>query len=89
MRRDRYQSALGLQHDLNLCATQLVNTGKIEEFKLGESDLTGRFSIPQKLYGREREIASLLDSFERISQGRKELLLVAGYSGVGKSVLVQ
>jgi len=84
----RYQSALGLQHDLNLCATQLVNTGKIETFQLGESDLTGRFSIPQKLYGREREIASLLDSFERISQGRKELLLVAGYSGVGKSMLV-
>lgn len=85
---DRYQSALGLQYDLKKCTEQLTKSGKIEAFQLGESDFTGVFLIPQKLYGREKEIKILLDSFERISGGTTELLLVAGYSGIGKTALV-
>jgi predicted ATPase/signal transduction histidine kinase/CheY-like chemotaxis protein len=85
---DRYQSAFGLQHDLQKCAEQLTKRGSIERFKLGEFDFTGTFQIPQKLYGREDEIKTLLDSFEKISAGATELLLVAGYSGTGKTALV-
>jgi len=85
---NRYQSALGLQHDLDRCAQQLLDTGKIEGFKLGELNFTGVFTIPQKLYGRDNEIKILLNAFDRISEKDKELLLVAGYSGVGKSALV-
>ncbi|MBC8246110.1 MAG: AAA family ATPase, partial [Deltaproteobacteria bacterium] len=85
---ERYQSAFGLQYDLKKCVGLLTESGTIEAFELGESDYTGIFRIPQKLYGRETEINTLLNSFDRISEGGKELLLVAGYSGVGKSALV-
>ena len=76
---------MGLQHDLKRCARLVEDNGKIEGFKLGKSDLTGIFRIPQKLYGRDNEIKTLLDSFERISEQGKELFMVAGYSGVGKA----
>jgi PAS domain S-box-containing protein len=89
MAEDRYQSALGLQFDLEQCLHQLETTGQIASFPLGEQDISERFQIPQKLYGREREIAQLLQAFERVvSQGTPELVFVAGYSGIGKSSLV-
>jgi PAS domain S-box-containing protein len=86
----RYQSALGLQFDLQKCLRQLETTGQIQSFILGEQDISERFQIPQKLYGREPEIAKLLQAFERVvSQGKPELVLVSGYAGVGKSSLVK
>jgi len=92
---DRYQSAYGLKADLEECRRQLEATGNIVAFPLGKQDISARFQIPQKLYGREGEIAMLLEAFERVanpsesSQGGVELMLVAGYSGIGKSSLVQ
>ncbi len=85
---DRYQSAAGLRHDLERCAELLEQNGEIGEFPLGEQDYSGRFQIRQKLYGRADELTKLLDSFERVSAGANELMLVAGYSGVGKTALV-
>ncbi|MHC5597924.1 MAG: AAA family ATPase [Nostoc sp.] len=86
----RYQSALGLQFDLERCLNQLETTGQIQSFVLGEQDISERFQIPQKLYGREPEIAKLLQAFERVvNQGKPELVLVSGYAGVGKSTLVK
>ncbi|MEH2344880.1 MAG: AAA family ATPase [Nostoc sp.] len=86
----RYQSALGLQFDLEKCLKQLEITGEIQSFILGEQDISERFQIPQKLYGREPEIAKLLQAFERvINQGKPEIVLVSGYAGVGKSTLVK
>ncbi|MDC0677624.1 AAA family ATPase [Sorangium atrum] len=86
---ERYQSALGLRHDLERCSSQLRATGAIEPFALGERDLSDRFRVPQRLYGREREIEALLVAFERVvAAGRPELALVSGYSGIGKSSLV-
>ncbi len=86
----RYQSALGLQFDLELCLKQLQTTGQIQSFILGEQDISDRFQIPQKLYGREQEIAKLLQAFERVvSQGKPEIVFVSGYAGVGKSSIVK
>ncbi|MEH2147715.1 protein kinase domain-containing protein [Nostoc sp.] len=86
----RYQSALGLQFDLERCLKQLETTGQIQSFILGEQDISEHFQIPQKLYGREPEIAKLLQAFERVvNQGKPELVLVSGYAGVGKSSLVK
>ncbi|WP_437850537.1 AAA family ATPase [Sorangium sp. So ce363] len=86
---ERYQSALGLRHDLDTCFSQLRQSGAIEAFPLGRRDVSDRFQIPQRLYGREREVEALLAAFERVvANGRPELVLVSGYSGIGKSSLV-
>ncbi|KAB8316429.1 AAA family ATPase [Tolypothrix campylonemoides VB511288] len=84
----RYQSALGLKADLEECLRKLQVTGKIEDFIIGQLDLYSKFLIPQKLYGRKKEVATLIDAFERVSVGATELMLVSGYSGIGKSSLV-
>ncbi len=142
---ERYQSALGLKADLETCLSQLEVSGQISNFIPGQQDLSGQLLIPQKLYGREAEVATLMATFERISQppltksvsekslflrrctfappksplkrgtlrkfsplkkggwggsdtsqtpskggqGGVEMILVAGYSGIGKSALVQ
>ena len=92
---ERYQSAWGLKADLEECLRQLQTKGKIAKFPLAGQDISDKFQIPQKLYGREREIETLLAAFERVAAEKtedrehKEMMLVAGYSGIGKSVLVQ
>ena len=84
----RYQSALGLKYDLENCLSLWQQTGKIEGFELGKRDLSDRFLIPEKLYGREREVQTLLQAFNRIADGTCELMLVAGFSGIGKTAVV-
>ncbi|MEG4076383.1 AAA family ATPase, partial [Microcoleus sp. Pol14C2] len=85
---NRYQSALGLKYDLEKCLTQVQETGQIESFELGDGDISDRFIIPDKLYGRETEAATLLQAFERVSLGATEMMLVAGFSGIGKTAVV-
>ncbi|WP_445630176.1 AAA family ATPase [Nostoc sp. DSM 114167] len=85
---DRYQSSLGLKADLETCLTQLQTDGEISHFIVGQLDSYSQFSIPQKLYGREIEVATLLEAFDRVSSGSTEMMLVSGYSGIGKSCLV-
>ncbi|MBW4471337.1 MAG: PAS domain S-box protein [Stenomitos rutilans HA7619-LM2] len=110
---DRYQSALGLKYDLETCCAQYQKTGEIEWFALGRSDRSDRFIIPEKLYGREQEVAALLAAFERVAgagngerdiehgadayptpdsrlptPSQSELVLVAGFSGIGKTAVV-
>ena len=101
---DRYQSSYGLKADLEACLRQWQSAGVIELFPIGQHDFSlGRFQLPQKLYGREAEIKILLDAFDRVTvtaeptngsisrpqTGGPELMLVTGYAGIGKSVLVQ
>src|SRR5690242_5339587 len=86
---DRYQSAEGLEADLRRCREEWQRTGAIAAFPLGQDDLRGRFVVPQRLYGREREIARLTEAFERVAAGGRELVLVSGYSGIGKTSLIQ
>ena len=85
---ERYQTAAGLEGDLRRCLAQWQAGGRIGDFPLGEHDTPDRLLIPEKLYGREREIATLLAAFERIVKGAPELVLISGYSGVGKSSVV-
>ncbi|HTN90314.1 MAG TPA: AAA family ATPase, partial [Sorangium sp.] len=86
---ERYQSALGLRYDLDACFAQLRASGTIQAFPLAQRDVSDRLQIPQRRYGREREIEALLAALARVlSQGRTELVLVSGYSGIGKSSLV-
>ena len=86
---DRYQSASGLKADLEECARQIEAGGAIDDFVLAQRDLSYRFQVPQKLYGRQADVQTLLDAFERARGGENAFVLVAGYSGIGKSALVR
>lgn len=102
---DRYQSALGIQCDLEYCLEEWKDQRKIKSISLGREDYITWLSIPQKLYGRQQELATLLAAFDRIStfdivsstpmadQAKSpyspEMILVTGYSGIGKSALVR
>lgn len=85
---ERYQSTRGLKADLETCLHQLQTSAQISVFPLARQDISDKFQIPQKLYGRQEEVAQLLSTFERVSQGKTEMVLVSGYSGIGKSALV-
>ena len=86
---ERYQSAHGLQADLERCLAQWQACGRIEPFPLGTEDDSERFHIPHKLYGREQETATLLAAFDHMAAtGDAALVTVSGYSGIGKSSLV-
>ena len=86
---DRYQTATGLEADLKRCLVQWQTNGRIDSFPLGAGDLSDRLLIPERLYGREREVETLLAAFDRVvAGGRPQLVLVSGYSGIGKSAVV-
>ncbi|NET34971.1 MAG: EAL domain-containing protein, partial [Cyanothece sp. SIO1E1] len=95
---ERYQSAYGLRHDLESCYQQWQTQGSIKIFPLGARDISDCFVIPEKLYGRDQEVKNLLSAFDRVSQapqdrdssdlGQSELVLVAGFSGIGKTAVV-
>src|SRR2546429_3982938 len=85
----RYQTAAGVEADLRRCLAEWKATGRIETFALGAHDASDRLLIPEKLYGREREIGALIAVFNRVvDHGTTELVLVSGYSGIGKSSVV-
>src|SRR6202166_3789061 len=85
----RYQTAAGVEADLRRCLAEWEAHGRIEPFSLGGCDVSDRLLIPEKLYGREREIDTLLACFDRVvANGTPELVLVSGYSGIGKSSVV-
>lgn len=95
---ERYQSAYGLKADLQICLSQLHATGNVGHFVLGYRDISDKFQISQKLYGRETEINTLLTAFDRASnpslsstekKGGAVMMLVSGYSGIGKTSMVQ
>jgi len=86
---DRYQTTHGLLADLKRCNDKWQRKGRIKPFNLGGEDFTGRLQIPQKLYGRQAEIRQLQSVLDRATGGLPQLLLVAGYSGVGKTSLVR
>jgi PAS domain S-box-containing protein len=86
---DRYQTAAGVESDLRRCLAQWERQGRIEEFPPGEHDASDRLLVPEKLYGRAHEIDTLLAAFDRVvAGGAPELVLVSGYSGIGKSSVV-
>src|SRR5262245_15805799 len=86
---ERYQTAAGLEADLRVCLNAWQQHGETQDFALGTRDASDRFLIPERLYGRERDIDQLLSAFDLVvASGRPGLMLVSGYSGVGKSSVV-
>jgi PAS domain S-box-containing protein len=86
---ERYQTAAGVESDLRRCLAEWDGHGYIADFSPGQQDAPDHLLIPEKLYGRAREIETLLAAFDRVvAGGRPELVLVSGYSGIGKSAVV-
>ena len=85
---DRYQGTFGLIADLERCRDELTATGLAGAFTLGASDVSRRFQIPQRLYGRDADVERLVRVFDDVARGHTRFTLVSGYSGVGKSALV-
>lgn len=85
---ERYQSASGLKYDLEQCLIHLRESNAIPHFKLGQKDVYSKFRIPERLYGRDNQIAALLESFEEAGQGKCKLMLIGGPSGIGKTALI-
>ncbi len=86
---DRYQSAWGIKTDFEECRRRFEASGAIEPFDLGRSDIPERFHFTDKLYGRSSDLATLMQSFDAVRQGKQRLLLVTGPAGAGKSALVR
>ncbi|EFL52606.1 serine/threonine protein kinase [Solidesulfovibrio fructosivorans JJ]] len=86
---DRYQGAVGLHADLHRCRADLERRGEIAPFPLGEADIRDRFQFPERIVGRDRELAALQDLYEQAGQGQSAVVLVRGVSGAGKTSLVQ
>jgi diguanylate cyclase (GGDEF)-like protein/PAS domain S-box-containing protein len=89
MPEERYRSAAGVIFDLQKCLEQLLNNVTIEEFLLGYGDFHGKFEIPKKIYGRDKEVKKLLASFQNVKLGKVESFAISGYSGIGKTSLVK
>lgn len=87
---ERYQNAFGLAHDLRACLDRLERRDG-GPFNLGEKDVSVRFVIPQRLFGREKEIRRLVAVYDDVALGDKGpgIIVVKGAPGIGKSSLVQ
>jgi predicted ATPase/transcriptional regulator with GAF, ATPase, and Fis domain len=85
---DRYQTAAGVRHDLERCEAEWSSARSISLFPLGERDISDRLLIPERLYGRDAELEALTMAFDAARDGEKGLLLVSGYSGVGKTSFI-
>lgn len=86
---DRYQSAYGIKADLEFCSEQLRVNGEVSGFEIGKHDIPEKFQLTQTLYGREKEIDELVNSFEWVCKGNKGLTLIGGYSGIGKTSVIR
>jgi predicted ATPase/class 3 adenylate cyclase/tRNA A-37 threonylcarbamoyl transferase component Bud32 len=85
---DRYQTIFGLRKDIEKCKKQLANNTSIESFTIAKHDVSETLSFPQKLFGRDEEIKLILDTFEEVKKGDFAVLMIGGYSGIGKTSLV-
>src|SRR5882757_5252079 len=86
---ERYQTAGGVEADLRRCLADWEARGRIDTFTLGAHDTPDQLLLPEQLYGRDRERQILLAAFDQVvSTGTPALVLVCGYSGIGKSSVV-
>lgn len=86
---DRYQSSFGINCDLKKADSELKETGIVSDFIIGQKDISEKFEIPQKLYGREKEIKTLINTFDLVcTNGDPQTIMISGFSGIGKTSLV-
>lgn len=84
----RYQTALGLEADLKACRDSLAQTGEIAPFEIAREDFSSEFSLPEQIYGRENDIAVIMEEFSRAASGENRMLVFSGPPGIGKSRVI-
>jgi predicted ATPase/signal transduction histidine kinase/ActR/RegA family two-component response regulator len=85
----RYQNALGLKYDLEVCLAKIRATGEVNTFIIATKDISDRFIIPDRMYGREPEVMAIAVAYERVSRGGRAMMLFAGASGIGKTTTIE
>jgi len=85
----RYQMALGLKKDLEICLENLENRGEIPAFEIGRFDISDQLTLPNSIYGRQDELDSLNRLFKDVVDGESSIIMLEGNPGIGKSSLVQ
>jgi len=86
---ERYQSVLGLRADLMECAKLMDQHGRTPfTMTLGSRDFPYDLQLSRKLYGRSKEREQFRQLFHKVRDGGSALVLLSGYSGVGKSALL-
>lgn len=85
---DRYSSTFSLLNDFKRCKEELKSTGKIDPFPIAQNDVFPKLQISQKIYGRDAEIQKMLNAFDEVCRGETQLVLLAGYPGIGKTSIV-
>ena len=85
---ERYQSARGLLDDLTKMKQQWDESHHIDDFDIAKGDVSEQFNLPRKIYGREKQFGVLTRCFEKVCQGEVSLTTIRGYSGIGKSSLI-
>jgi len=85
---DRYQTMTGLLRDLQRCKQAWSETGAIASFALGQHDRK-TWQFPDRLYGRDEEVAEILSHFAKACAGQLSMVLIKGAAGVGKTALVK
>ncbi len=68
----RYLSSFGLTQDLSHCFTCWQETASVPLFHIAAEDLSERFEIPNKLYGRVATIEQLQQILNRRTLGHKQ-----------------
>ncbi len=86
---DRYQSPQGIRLDLEECLRQWQASGRIAPFEIARHDFSDKLQIPDKIFGRDHEIELLMNTFQRVAGGGREILLISGAPGIGKTSLVK
>ena len=89
MPEERYSSIIGIKSDIQECYKQWLNKSKSSDYLLGSNDIKDHLSISRSLYGREQEVHQLIEAYNRVSRATKEIVFIAGYSGIGKTSLVK
>lgn len=89
MPEKRYSSIIGLKSDILESKARWKQANNNSKFFLGTNDIKDHLSISRNLYGREQQVHNLIEAFKRVSLGTKEVVFIAGYSGIGKTSLVK
>jgi len=85
---ERYQSAIGVREDLQVCLARLLAGSHLEPFPLGRHEVHGRLDLPTKVYGRSSELQVLLQAYGGLARAGVQAFAVSGDAGIGKTTLL-